>query len=54
VVKVLLGWPKSWSETGANVLVAYVVVQIACILLGTVLPARFMRKFVQVSTLRKH
>ena len=48
VVRVILGWPKSWSETGADVLVGYVLVQIICILLTIVIPARFMRKVVQV------
>ena len=43
------GWSKSWIETGADVLVGHVLVQIIiCILFATVMPARFMRKVVQV------
>ena len=49
IAKILLGWPKSWLETGENALAGYIAVQIVCILLATVLPARFMRKVVQVS-----
>lgn len=49
VMKVILGWPKSWLETGSDTLAGYIVVQILCILLATVLPARFMRKIVEVS-----
>ena len=48
LVKVITGWPKSWSETGANALVGYIAIQIICILLATVIPTRFMRKVVQV------
>eukprot|EP01036_Dinobryon_divergens_P042081 gene42081-55855_t len=46
VAKILLG---SWAETGGDTLAGYIAVQIVCILLATVIPARFMRKVVQMS-----
>eukprot|EP01036_Dinobryon_divergens_P034433 gene34433-44484_t len=49
LIKVILGWPKSWAETGGDTLAGYIAVQIVCILLAIVIPARFMRKFIQVS-----
>ena len=49
LVNVVFGWPYSWLNTGENILVGYIVVQIVCILLATVLPTWFMRKVVQVS-----
>ena len=49
LVTAICGWPYSWLDTGAQILIGYIVVQILCILLATVLPTMFMRKVVQVS-----
>ena len=51
LVNVIFGYPDSWLNTGDKLLVGYIVAQIVCILLATVLPTRFMRKVVQVRTL---
>eukprot|EP01036_Dinobryon_divergens_P025800 gene25800-34386_t len=48
VVTIVFGFTISWLDTGENVLVGYIVVQIVCILLATVLPTWFMRKVVQL------
>jgi len=48
VVAAIFNWPESWLDTGENILIGYIVVQIVCILLATVLPPWFMRKVVQV------
>ena len=48
VVTAIFNWPESWLDTGENILIGYIVVQIVCILLATVLPTWFMRKVVQV------
>jgi hypothetical protein len=48
VVAAIFNWPESWLDTGENILIGYIVVQIVCILLATVLPTWFMRKVVQV------
>ena len=50
VVTAVFGWPYAWTDTGENILIGYIVVQILCILLATVLPTMFMRKVVQVSS----
>ena len=49
IINAFFGLTSSWLETGGNNLVGYIVVQVVCILLATVLPARFIRKVVQVS-----
>ena len=48
VVTAIFGWPYSWLDTGEQILIGYIIVQILCILLATVLPTMFMRKVVQV------
>ena len=48
VVAAIFNWPESWLDTGENILIGYIVVQIVCILLATVLPTWFMRRVVQV------
>ena len=50
LVNVIFGYPDSWLATGDNLLIGYIVAQVVCILLATVLPTRFMRKVVQVRT----
>lgn len=47
-VTAIFGWPESWLDTGEEILIGYIVIQIVCILLATVLPTWFMRKVVQV------
>ena len=54
LVNAILGWNVTWLDTGESILVGYIVIQIICILLATVLPARFMRKVVQVYTSTEH
>lgn len=49
IVAASFGYTESWLYTGEDILVGYIVVQIVCILLATVLPTWFMRKIVQVS-----
>eukprot|EP01035_Chromulina_nebulosa_P069426 gene69426-biopygen32181 len=44
IINVFFGWTNSWVETRGDTLVGYIVAQIVCILLATVLPTRFMRK----------
>ena len=48
-VPAIVGYPDSLLDTGEKYLVGDIVVQIVCILLATVLPARFLRKVVQVT-----
>ena len=48
LANLIFGYPASWLATGDNLLIGYIVVQVVCILLATVLPTRFMRKVVQV------
>ena len=48
VVNTVFGYTDSWLDTKEEVLIGYIVVQIICILLATVLPTWFMRKVVQV------
>ena len=50
-VTLIFGWSDSWTTTGESTVVGYVVVQIMCILLATVLPTRFMRRVVQVTAM---
>eukprot|EP01036_Dinobryon_divergens_P023757 gene23757-32142_t len=49
LVTIIFGWSDSWTTTGESAVVGYIVVQIMCILLATVLPTRFMRRVVQMS-----
>eukprot|EP01036_Dinobryon_divergens_P024905 gene24905-33397_t len=49
LVNVIFGYPDSWLATGDNLLIGYIVAQVVCILLATVLLTRFMRKVVQMS-----
>eukprot|EP01036_Dinobryon_divergens_P023244 gene23244-31570_t len=48
-VNAVFGYTGSWLTTRVEVCIGYIVVQIICILLATVLPTWFMRKVVQVS-----
>lgn len=47
-VNALFGYTGSWLTTRVEVCIGYIVVQIICTLLATVLPTWFMRKVVQV------
>ena len=49
-VNAVFGYTGSWLTTRVEVCIGYIVVQIICILLATVLPTWFMRKVVQVIT----
>jgi hypothetical protein len=49
LTKVIFDKRVLWPNISETVLVGYIIVQIVCILLATVLPARFMRKVVQVN-----
>ena len=48
IVTVIFDWPHSWLDTGDQILIGYIVVQILCILLATVLPTMLMRQVAQV------
>ena len=50
MVNAICGYTESWLYTGESNLIGYIVVQIVCILLATVVPTWFMRKVVQVSS----
>ena len=51
IVNGICGYTDSWLNTREEVLIGYIVVQIICILLATVLPTWFIRKVVQVKSL---
>ena len=48
IITAIFGWP-TWPDRGEEILIGYIVVQILCILVASVLPTMFMRKVVQVS-----
>ena len=49
IVNGICGYTDSWLNTREGVLIGYIVVQIICILLATVLPNWFIRKVVQAN-----
>ena len=49
IVNGIFGYTDSWLNTREEVLIGYIVVQIICILLATVLPNWFIRKVVQAN-----